>query len=467
MARSKAAQRLRPTLKAALHSTFAHHLWTASGLIVLLGSGLIGMLVVSPELTSPRRGALQTLVAASTALQASQGDPSREPPQIWHERLGIRIATQLWTRLGHGLWWQAWSDDGEPHLIIPWTVLERSSRESLEITQINDLAVVSANALTRRQLLTRIDQLSPEPPQPNAVEVACLRALSRSPSLQWSPQAIGRYAGEAAPLLAEAGYGCLSHSSDAETLRWYGWVSRDPLETAAVVHPASARVMDTPSETTMTAPLLLEGEQFRALVAALTAREVVRNPLASRYGINAGDLDRLIAMPFRLRLVANPSQAFQAGVQIQLWTGGDSDAVRRSLSTLADQLRMSGWTTTPSDPIADGWLINEGGSDTPVGGWRWLQTEDQDPVLSLGLGLAPANDVIPTMKGAARTPWFGLQASPETLDALGMLPAQTPLQIRRASSLRLTLTPLVSPVTRSGAVHQFSGQLSLPTGAET
>ena len=217
----------------------------------------------------------------------------------------------------------------------------------------------------------------------------------------------------------------------------------------------------------MTAPLLLEGEQLRALVAALTAREVVRNPLASRYGINAGDLDRLIAMPFRLRLVANPSQAFQAGVQIQLWTGGDSDAVRRWLSTLADQLRMSGWTTTPSDPIADGWLINEGGSDTPVGGWRWLQTEDQDPVLSLGLGLAPANDVIPTMKGAARTPWFGLQASPEALDALGMLPAQTPLQIRRASSLRLTLTPLVSPVTRSGAVHQFRGQLSLPTGAET
>ena len=94
--------------------------YTALGIGSFLIVGCLGLKLTSRRAFSDGTSvaALARLSQALIMIQSFKGDPSRTPPRLWSDRLGVQPANDLWRRYGRAVWWQAWSQDGEAYLVL-------------------------------------------------------------------------------------------------------------------------------------------------------------------------------------------------------------------------------------------------------------------------------------------------------------------------------------------------------------
>jgi hypothetical protein len=94
-----------------------------------------------------------------------------------------------------------------------------------------------------------------------------------------------------------------------------------------------------------------------------------------------------------------------------------------------------------------------------VGGWRWIRPSRREPQLLVFLGPVPAGPLLPIAQQDSPLPGPGglrLRSRPQSMQALGLLPADVPELVRRADQLWM--------VSQSPAGSDPSVQLSRLTG---
>jgi hypothetical protein len=258
--------------------------------------------------------------------------------------------------------------------------------------------------------------------------------------------------------------------------------------------------------------LEIRGGSLDPLLQGLLARQLIRDPLARRYGITADRLTLLREAPFRLRLRPRTSGPYQASLELQLiaprgrapWLpvlagvskalreqglkdGSEPQAPDKGEATSAPATASaSGPTpgmapgTTPEtvpaakDPVAapakpaapsppvDGatWRREDG---VVVGGWRWIPGTGKEAQLLLFLG--PVPPTLPAIaQGSGERPPVGevlLRVRPRALDALGLLPMEMPALVRRADQLATRARPLPGVQGPSQPISRLTGALQV------
>ncbi len=393
----------------------------------------------------PRAQGLEQLMAVSSLLQSFPASPERPVPALWRERLGEIPATRLW-REQRRTWWQFWGPhtDGGAYLVVQESA-GSGARRSLPADglRVGNLLVVAPDPLSRRLLQ---DQLRPDQRAGRGLFSACLPRLESGQGVFWNASGLGALVGPLAPLLEAYQEGCLSLSLESSQVRWRGEASDRP---ASVVPPGSLSAEDLPpaSRPPLPAGLLLElqGSSLEQLFRGLLARQLIRDPLAARYGIDTKGLALLRRSPFRLRLQPLVSGPFQASLELQVAVGSDRQGWRQLLLGLARALQGQGLedgpgSTTTSPASAATWSRQDG---VVLGGWRWIGESGPSPQLLLFLGPAPDRRQ-PMATGGGSAPASGelwLRVRPQELDRLGLLPEPLPELVRRADQLWMESVP--------------------------
>ena len=152
---------------------------------------------------------LHSVIARMNLLQSFRGDPRRDPPRLWRERLGMKLASDLWSRQGRGLWWQAWSDDGAGYLILPSRLWPSKTSSRLAEVHLGGIVVIGVDGLHRQQLLKILDGGISEPiSKEQRLQRFCLSQLLHKPAVMWSAEGLAAISGSLAPLLQVARVGC-------------------------------------------------------------------------------------------------------------------------------------------------------------------------------------------------------------------------------------------------------------------
>ena len=426
-------------------------------------TGTILVLLLLPALglirwPRPRASGLERLLSRVSLLQSFPATPARPVPALWQQRLGPERAGRLWRRQRQ-LWWQFWGGDGDGGaflaLPLPGSTFRPADWPELALP-VDDLVVVAPDPLSRRQLL---DQLRQVARQRRGLQRRCLERLRQGQAVFWSPQGLAGLTGPLAPLLQRAQEGCLSLELRSPQLRFQGEAaaSQGLLALPAPQLPPSA-VSPLPPQVL----LQLQGPSPQPLLQGLLARQLIRDPLAARYGLGPGQLPLLQRTPFRLRLRALPEGPFQAALELQLAVrAGDRRAWAQVLARLRQALLEQGLEEGPAQLTgpAPGQAVT-GSAILPaasfrredgvlLGGWRWLAASGTAPQLLLYLAAAPAGgpDRLPEPAGG---PGEGLtlQARPGLLDQLALLPGGLPQPVRQAEQLSLQLWPLNQPLSQ-------------------
>jgi hypothetical protein len=271
----------------------------------------------------PRAQGLEQLMAVSSLLQSFPASPERPVPALWRERLGEAPATRLW-RGQRRTWWQFWGPhtDGGAYLVVQENAGAGAGRPlPADALRVGNLLVVAPDPLSRRLLQ---DQLRPDQRAGRGLFSACLPRLESGQGVFWNASGLGALVGPLAPLLEAYQEGCLSLSLESSEVRWRGEASDRP---AAVGPAGSLRSPDlpAPSRPPLPADLLLElqGSSLEQLFRGLLARQLIRDPLAARYGIDTKGLALLRRSPFRLRLQPLATGPFQASLELQVAVGSD------------------------------------------------------------------------------------------------------------------------------------------------
>jgi len=447
-------------------------------------------------------------MGAASLLQSFPPSPDRPLPELWAQRFGRPQAEALWRRQRRH-WWQFWGPhaDGAPYLAISSLGYPGGASAPLPPNglRVDDLVVVAPDPLSR-QLLA--DRLRPLQRRSRGLHRGCLQRLEQEQAVFWNPSALGVIVGPVAPLLQRFQEGCLALELESRGLRWQG-------EAAAVdglLAPSaltSAGPWSQPSPLPPLPPdllLELEGASIDQLLQGLLARQLIREPLASRYGIDESRLPLLRRAPFRLRLRPLPSGPFQASLELELAVGGQRRDWEQVLVSLAKALQEQGLgeaapsAATPpapasssslSDPARSGaalppapvrrapnqptrtatWSREDG---VVVGGWRWLSPPGRDARLLLFLGPPPEARRAPggTVRGAdllgdsPPAPLKGpgelsLRVRPTALDQLGLLAPEMPLLVRRSEQLSLEAAPLTGSGRASDPISRLRGRLQV------
>jgi hypothetical protein len=211
-----------------------------------------------------------------------------------------------------------------------------------------------------------------------------------------------------------------------------------------VTPPASLAGAQLPA---LPAPHLLEvqGARLDLLLRALLDRQIIREPLAERYGLTATLLERLQRTPFLLRLTEQPRGPFQASLALHLVVGSETKPWAGWLAPLRQALEGQGLTETekeidrepPQDsakqplPVST-WAREDG---TVVGGWRWITGAtgtSTELVFFLGSDPPAAGSLASEAPAGLR-----LRARPAALAGLSLLPAEMPVVVRQAEQLDL------------------------------
>jgi hypothetical protein len=237
-----------------------------------------------------------------------------------------------------------------------------------------------------------------------------------------------------APLLQRFQEGCLSLRLQATSLQLSGEASAaggflaDPVPGAEVALPAA-----------LAQNLLLEwrGPALEGLLQGLLNRQLIRDPLAARYGIGEGQLALVRRAPFVLQLRSLAQGPFQAGLALQVEVNGDRRPWNRLLDGLKAPLEAQGLEATPGGSTALPalrWSRNDG---QVVGGWRWVLPRAAAPQLQLYLGPEPSTSAaaLPPLEAGGRE--SQLRVRPAALAAAGLLPPELPLLVQQASQLSL------------------------------
>jgi hypothetical protein len=414
----------------------------------------------------PRAEGLERLLPQASLLQSFPAAPERSAPPLWRQRLGAADAARLW-RLQRGLWWQFWGRDGDggPFLVFirPAPAAAALSRTALAV---DDLVVLAPDPLSRRQLA---DQLGTASRQRRGLERRCLERLQTGEAVYWSPVGLAEVAAVLAPLLQQGRQGCLSLvplTGDRRRLVGLGLSGEagsasgllGDVAPAAASGPAPA----VPPDSTL---LQLQGPSLAPLLQSLLVRQLIREPLATRYGLADAQVRLFTGVPFRLQLHARASGPFRAGLDLQLAVGADRRPWAALLAALRQGLLSQGLQEAPApsttaaaadrrpQPLAAASFQRDDG--TVVGGWRWQASGAAAPGLLLFLGTPPPAGA-PLSAPPARGP-LRLWLRPAAMDQAGLMPASLPRLVRRASLLELNLNPADGPLSR------LTGRLRLAT----
>ena len=471
---------------------------------------LVILLVVPTVLLSrwsrPRAVGVEQLMGAASLLQSFPATPDRPIPDLWVERLGPASARDRW-RAQRKVWWQFWATHSEsaPFLAFPADA-SRSAPSSLppNALRVGDLLVFAENATARQQLLT---SLRPLQRRSRGLSLRCRQRLQAGQAVFWQADALGTLLGPVAPLLERYQVGCLSLALEERGLRWQGEaaaeasvvqsISRLPGESAgtpAEVEPSGAlsarslsEVSSLPEQPGLPEDLLLEleGSSLDQLLQGLLARQIIRDPLASRYGLEGARLALVRQAPFRLRLHPLPKGPFQASLDLLVRVDGARNAWSTLLERVSTSLLAQGFVAAGDGPVplpgvpaaqakptpslpsqrpvsgasATVWKRADG---TPVGGWRWLQGRDGQPQLLLFLGPPPPSALPMAEPPGQRVQpsQLALRVRPASLDGLGLLPEDMPSLARRASQLWINSDSDDSSGPRS-SISLLTGRLRL------
>ena len=423
--------------------------WTLT-LTVLLLLLPAGLLLRSPR---PRAEGLDRLLGQAALLQSFPAAPERPVPALWSQRLGAAQARRIW-RQQRRFWWQFWGRDGDGGAFLAYQFQAGSPLPPHGI-RVDDLVVVAADPLAKRLLQ---DQLNLAQRQRRGLEQRCLQRLQQEQAVFWAPLGLGVMAGPAAPLLQRFQEGCLSLGLEGANLALAGEAAAASGLLAAPGRAAPA-VLPPP----LPADLLLEwrGPGLEGLLQGLLSRQLIREPLAARYGIGDAQITMLRRVPFVLRLRPLAQGPFQTGLELELAVSGDRRPWNQMLAGLVEPLETQGLEATQAGSKALAATLWRQQDGRVVGGWRWVLAGSSRPQLLLFLGPEP-----PAATPAAATPVLSqpglgaamqLRLRPAALAARGLLPPELPKPVQLASQLSLTAVPAAP----GSALSQLTGRLQL------
>lgn len=426
-----------------------------------LTASVTALLLVAPALwlrshPRPQARGLERVLSASALLQSFAADPRRPAPDLWVQRLGPDTARRLWNRQ-RGNWWQFWGrhGDGGLYLVLPADAF-RVSGLAVPATAlaVDDLRVFAPGPLAAQMLR---EPFALKQRQPRGLEGRCIVRLQSQQAVYWTDAALGQMFGPLSSLLQAFRQGCLELGSRSGALLWQGEASGSPgAPSAAAPEGAALNPLSLPP---LGSDRLLEvrGNRLDLLLQDLLDRQLIREPLASRYGIGDRQLALLRRTPFLLRLRPQARGPFQASLELQLAVGDRrrdwanllgplrKALVDQGLGESSPQIRGAGSAAVlPSST----WSRDDG---VVVGGWRWVSpAAASDPQLLFFLGPDPSTSFpAPSspapVAGTARWPDarplagvdFVLQVRPEALSRQGLLPSELPQVVQRAGQLAL------------------------------
>lgn len=452
--------------------------WTA-GLTALLLLVPAAVLLRWPR---PRAQGLERLLGQAALLQSFPASPQRPVPALWSQRLGPALAGTVW-RQQRRVWWQFWGRDGDGGAFLafpaqtlpPALTSPAASGLPPHSLWVDDLVVVAPDPLSQRLLQ---DQLQLAQRQRRGLEQRCLQRLESEQAVFWSPLGLGVMAGPLAPLLQRFQEGCLSLRLQGANLGLVGEASA-----AGGILAAPSRPPSSPQPAPLPPDLLLEwrGPALEALLQGLLSRQLIREPLAARYGIGEGQLALLRRAPFVLRLRPLAQGPFQAGLEVQLSVAGDRRPWAQLLAGLVSSLEAQGLQaqSTGSAVLPSSRWRREDGQ--VVGGWRWVLPPSGTPQLLLYLGPepgpVPAEQASTAQSPSAQPPSAlappgmvnatVLRARPQALAALGLLPPELPLPVQEAAQLDLVATTTAAGGRVLGSpLSQLTGRLLLELRAQ-
>ena len=492
-------------------------------------SSLIALLILLPSLAlwrwpRPRAEGLEQLMTGASLMQSFPATPGRRLPQLWQQRLGEGLGEALWQRQTRP-WWQIWGPEGQgaPFLVLQasgWPA-ELSKPLPPQALRLSDLMVVAPDPLARQSLAA---SLRPQQRRSRGLHSRCLERLSQDQAVFWNPTALGAMVGPLAPLMQRFQEGCLTLSLAGRGLSWQGEatsvdgvLAQLDAEPPPVTPPAAALPLP-PDEL-----LQVQGGSLQDLLEGLLSRQLIREPLALRYGLDSERLRGLRFAPFRLRLRPQPQGPFQASLELQVRLRQPPQTWQPVLQRLAQSLREQGFEpiplalaatkptnlsaaakpitpappapqapapqapaplalapggpqaaagTTPQaqqgpkppvNPLAMAWRRSDG---AVVGGWRWLAApRGQDAEVLFFLGPAPAQVGLMPTQAFPRERTLQLRARPRSLDQLGLLPPEMPAVVRSSEQL-WTLTEPLTARTVFVPVSRLRGGLTLAQCAD-
>jgi hypothetical protein len=425
--------------------------WTLAltALLLLLPSSL---LLRSPR---PQAEGLERLLGQAALLQSFPAAPERPVPALWSQRLGAAQARRIW-RQQRRFWWQFWGRDGDGGAFLAYK-FQTATPIPAQGIRVDDLVVVAADPLSKRLLQ---DQLKLAQRQRRGLEKRCLQRLQQEQAVFWAPLGLGVMAGPAAPLLQRFQEGCLSLRLEGASL---GLAGEAAAASGLLAAPGRMAVAAAAAPPPLPADLLLEwrGPALETLLQGMLSRQLIREPLAARYGIGDGQLALLRRVPFAVRLRPVAQGPFQAGLELQLAVSGDRRPWNQLLAGLVEPLESQELQATASGSKglpATVWRRQDG---QVVGGWRWVLASSSSPQLLLFLGPEPPAAAAATATPVLSQPGLGnsmqLRARPAALAERGLLPPELPQPVQQASQLSLVAVP----VARGSALSQLSGLLQL------
>ena len=406
--------------------------WSAA-LTALLLLAPAGVLLRWPR---PRAEGLERLLAQSALLQSFPAAPQRPVPALWTQRLGAPLARSVWRRQSR-VWWQFWGRDGDGGAFLAFPAQDlpaASSAQPAHALRVDDLVVVAPDPLSQRLLQ---DQLKLAQRQRRGLEQRCLQRLQQEQAVFWAPLGLGVMAGPMAPLLQRFQEGCLSLRLQGTSLQLSGEASAAG---GFLADPVSSPSAPVPGP--LANDLLLEwrGPALEGLLQGLLNRQLIRDPLAARYGLGEGQLAMVRRAPFLLQLRSLAQGPFQAGLALQLEVSGDRRPWNRLLDGLKAPLEAQGLVATAGGSTALPALRWRREDGQVVGGWRWVLPKAAAPQLLVYLGPEPSatTAAISPLQGGGRD--TQLRVRPAALAAAGLLPPELPLLVQQASQLSLVAT---------------------------
>ena len=445
---------------------------TSAGLTALLGSGFLGLQLTdsrSPWAADSAASSLAQMSGALILVQSFRGDPGRNVPLLWTERLGVKPATDLWRRFGRSIWWQAWSQDGDPFLILQGSTLPDEIK-ALQRQQVGSLEVFASDPLHRQQLLQRLNshQVSHPLVAPESLFGSCFQALGEGPGVFWSADALATLSGTLAPLLQQGREGCVQLQLQSDQLLWKGVIGRRPLSSVTQRRSVlSSGFVDADSDAMSSDQSLLriDGQRLDLILGTLLSRQIIQAPLEEHYGISAAMRSKIADLPFAMRLQSRAGGVYKAGLQLQLPLRGQRQQWISILDAVSDRLRTRGFEQRPPGADASApetrilFYRSDDAKKNILGGWEIIQGQKM-AVLSIGLGAEPASQSFLGPQLARPAPALRITVAPERLKELGLLGGRWPQPVQRATILKMSINPLIGSGARP-SWWRFSGSLTL------
>jgi len=461
---------------------FFHFPVTSAFLLTLLLIPSIGILCLKDYL--PFNSAdgdknFSRLMIRMNLLQSFEGDSQRAPPRLWNERLGIKLAKDLWRHQGRGIWWKAWADDGGAYLIVPAIIWPNKVNVRVASKRLGDFVVVGSDALHRRLLIQGLEQ------QPDQLSVStsdllrhCKSALEAGPAVMWRPAALASISKSIAPILQFARFGCISLRSDQNQLSWQGVVGRLSLASAPAYlnsKPSNNRTSTynlSASRDDESLLLKLQAENVDLLIGGLLSKPVIVNSLETNYGLQLDSRQRIAAAPLSLKMSKEPKGSFMASLQMKLKLPKGPSKWQSAINTITQRLEERGYKKgvdlanknnhNIDEDISGLTIWRQPGDEAVIGGWAWQQQNSLPTSLSIALGAAPNPTSISShFLSPVHGEVLRFTADPAELNRLGLLDGLWPTLVKQAGGISVNLHSLHGSKSKTHHWWWMHGQLRL------